>query len=177
MNGQLTKMGTGWQLRFIRKFPHKPEDVWRALTEPEQLAGWFPAAIEGKREEGATLRFVFPTGESETLEGTMRTYEPPSELEYTWGDDELRFELGPEGEDTVLVFETKFDELGKAARDAAGWDVRLDMLGYRLAGQEPPWDHMERWEQVHPGYVEEFGPEASTIGPPESVKKADRRAA
>jgi hypothetical protein len=28
---------------------------------------------------------------------------------------------------------------------------------------------MSRWSQVHPHYVESFGPEAATIGPPEGV--------
>jgi uncharacterized protein YndB with AHSA1/START domain len=176
MNGQLMKIGSGGQLRFIRKFPHPREKVWRALTENDQLEGWFPARIEGKREEGATLRFVFPEGEYETLEGELRTYEPPSKLEYTWDDDEFRYELGPESDATVLIFETRFDELGKAARDAAGWDVALEMLEYRLAGEEPPWDPVERWEHVHPGYVEEFGPEASTIGPPEDLNAAKHAA-
>jgi len=30
-----------------------------------------------------------------------------------------------------------FDELGKAARDAAGWDTCLDFLEWDLAGVEP----------------------------------------
>jgi hypothetical protein len=33
---------------------------------------------------------------------------------------------------------------------------------------------MERWRQVQPKYVERFGPEASTIGPPGEVTSTDR---
>ena len=30
-------------------------------------------------------------------------------------------------------------EVGKAARDAAGWHACLDILGHHLAGEKPPW--------------------------------------
>jgi hypothetical protein len=36
------------------------------------------------------------------------------------------------------------------------------------AGSDPPWSSGERWQEVHPGYVEHFGPQAATIGAPES---------
>jgi hypothetical protein len=58
----------------------------------------------------------------------------------------------------------RFDEIGKAARDAAGWHACLDALEAHLDGE--PLDSMERWQAVHPGYVERFGPEAATLGPP-----------
>jgi hypothetical protein len=56
---------------------------------------------------------------------------------------------------------------GKAARDAAGWHVCLDYLGYLLEETAAPWPSGERWSAVHPGYVEKFGPDAATMGPPE----------
>jgi hypothetical protein len=57
-------------------------------------------------------------------------------------------------------------QLGKAARDAAGWHARLDLLEHHLAGEPPPWDAGRRWAELHPGYVEHLPAEASTIGPP-----------
>ena len=30
-------------LQYVRRLAHSPEKVWRALTEGEQLAHWFPA--------------------------------------------------------------------------------------------------------------------------------------
>ena len=53
--GRLTQAGDRWQLRFERRLAHPPEKVWRALTEPEHLAAWFPSEIHGDREAGATL--------------------------------------------------------------------------------------------------------------------------
>jgi uncharacterized protein YndB with AHSA1/START domain len=169
VDGQLEQRDGRWQLRFTRVLPHRPEKVWRALTEPEHLAAWFPTDIEGERANGAALRFVFRNGEGAAVEGKMIRYDPPSLLEFQWGGDEtLRFDLQPEGDGTVLTFVNTFDELGKAARDAAGWHSCLDLLGYHLNDEEAPWSPTERWQQVHESYVGRFGPEASTIGPPAS---------
>ena len=166
MYGRLEPVGDRWQLQFTRKLPHPPDKVWRALTEPEHLAAWFPTEIEGRRAAGAALRFVFREGEMPPVDGVMITYEPPAVLEFRWGDETLRFDLRPDDEGTVLVFVNTFDELGKAARDAAGWHTCLDMLGYHLAVQEAPWTPEERWREVHSWYVEQLGPDAATIGPP-----------
>lgn len=167
MDGQLEQSGDGWQLRFTRKLPHPPEKVWRALTEPEHLAAWFPTDIEGERRTGAALRFVFRDGEGPPVDGEMITYDPPSVLEFRWGGDEiLRFELQPDGNGSVLTFLNTFDELGKAARDAAGWHACLDVLGYHLKGERAPWTPTERWQHLHQSYIERLGPEASTVGPP-----------
>jgi hypothetical protein len=48
------------------------------------------------------------------------------------------------------------------------WASRLagDVLGYHLDREQPPWTPNERWKQVHEAYVERFGPDAATIGPP-----------
>jgi uncharacterized protein YndB with AHSA1/START domain len=166
--GRLQDLDGRWQLEFTRRLPHPPDKVWRALTGNEHLRAWFPAEIHGEWVVGATLRFVFPNGEGPTIEGKVITYDPPSALGYTWGDDGLRFELQPDGDGTALRFLNTFGELGKAARDAAGWHVCLDLLEYDLAGEQPPWNPSERWKEVHRSYVESLGPEASTIGPPES---------
>ena len=166
MYGDLVQNGDRWELRFVRNLPHAPEKVWRAITEPEHLAAWFPSEIDGERKEGATLRFPFRNNEGPTLEGEMLTYDPPSRLEFRWGEELLRFELEPEGAGTVLTFVNTFDELGKAARDAAGWHACLDVLVCLLDGEEPPWTPQEHWRDVHAHYTESFPAEATTIGPP-----------
>src|SRR5215207_8345007 len=80
MEGTLRRAGERWQLRFIRTLPYPPEKVWRALTEPEHLAAWFPSDIEGDRGAGAKLRFVFRNGEGPPSDGEgvqpVATYDP-----------------------------------------------------------------------------------------------------
>ena len=167
MDGRLEEVGGRWQLTFTRTLSHPREKVWRAITEAEHLEAWFPTTIEGERATGARLRFAFREGEGPTEEGEMLVYDPPSILEFRWGKGEtLRFELRADGEGTLLTFVNRFDELGKAARDAAGWHVCLDDLARHLAGEEPD-TGTDEWRRVHAGYVDRFGPDASTIGPPE----------
>ena len=167
--GRLEQAGDRWQLRFTRRLPHPPEKVWRALTEPEHLKEWFPNDIEGERKEGATLRHVFRNDEAPAMDGEMLAFEPPAVLEFTWGDDTLRFELRAEddGQTTVLDFVDVLEDIGKAARDGAGWHVCLDALEQHLRGEATHAQDMDVWKPVHEAYVEQFPPEASTIGVPE----------
>jgi uncharacterized protein YndB with AHSA1/START domain len=164
MYGSLEQHDDLAELHFTRHLPHPPEKVWRALTEDEHLAAWFPCRLEGERAAGATLRYQFDQEGAPEMAGEMLVYDPPKVLELTWGDDTLRFELEPDGDGTTLHLVDSFPELGKAARDGAGWHSCLDALASDLAG-EPVDD--ERWKAVLPWYREHLPPEASTIGPPE----------
>ena len=86
-------------------------------------------------------------------------------MELLWGTDRLRIELRPDGDGTVLTLVDTFAELGKAARDAAGWHECLDRLVSELNGGQPAkWG--EPWRGLYSSYTDRFGPEASTIGPP-----------
>jgi uncharacterized protein YndB with AHSA1/START domain len=170
MYGSLGQADDGrWQLRFTRTLAHPVERVWRALTEPEHLAHWFPSTIDGRREAGAALRFQFPGEAVSPIGGEMLAYDPPRLIELRWGTDVLRFELKPVAAGTQLTLVDTLDALGKAARDGAGWHTCLAALARCLDGAENPRDELGRWAEVHPRYVEMLGPEAATIGPPEGV--------
>ena len=99
----------------------------------------------------------------------MLAFDPPSLMELRWADDVLRFEIEPDGSGCILRLTVTFPEHGKAARDAAGWQVCLERFGHALDGSAPPWQPPERWRVVHRAYVERLGPEASAIGPPEEL--------
>lgn len=171
MYGDLDQLHDGrWQLRFTRTLAHSPEKVWRAITEPEHLLRWFPTTIEGERAAGATLRFSFPAAQAPPMDGEMLAYEPLSLMELRWGPDVLRLELEPVGDGTRLTLIDILEEHGKAARDGAGWHVCLDGLAAHLAGGDAARDELSNWKDVHPHYIESFGPEAATIGPPEGFE-------
>jgi uncharacterized protein YndB with AHSA1/START domain len=170
--GSLERAGDLSIVRFRRRLAHPQERVWRAMTEDEHLAGWFPTTIEGTRAGGSPLRFSFRESEGEPFDGEMLAFDPPTLMELRWADDTLRFELESDGPGCILRLTVTFPEAGKAARDAAGWHVCLDRLGYECAGAEPPWRPPERWRVVHRGYVERLGPEASAIGPPAEWERA-----
>jgi uncharacterized protein YndB with AHSA1/START domain len=175
MYGDLEQLDDGrWRLRFTRTLPHPPEKVWRAITEPGQLANWFPTTIEGERAAGAHLRFAFPAGQLPAFEGEMTLYEPPSLMELRWGPDLLRLELRPVERGTELTLLDTLEALGKAARDGTGWHTCLDALEAAMADRDDARQELTRWDELHPRYLERFGPSAATIGVPEEVKRAGK---
>ncbi len=52
-NGTLHRVGNRSMLAFERRLNHRPEKVWRALTESKELTAWRPADMQGAREVGA----------------------------------------------------------------------------------------------------------------------------
>jgi uncharacterized protein YndB with AHSA1/START domain len=164
--GILEQTGDRWRLRFTRHLRQSPATVWRAISEPEHLEAWFPQRIVGAWSVGAPLTFASQYGD---FDGEVLAYEPPALVEFRWGTDTIRLEVVGDGsEGSVLTLLDTFDEHGKAARDAAGWHACLDMLGDHLE-QRPAAPAMDRWQAVHPRYVQSLGAEASRIGPPEGV--------
>src|SRR3984885_5431528 len=163
--GVLAQQDDRWMLTFTRRLAHPREKVWRAVTEPEHLAVWYPQEIVGERKAGAPLRFVSHGDSGDGFDGQMLVFDPPAVMEFTWGTDLLRIELAADGAGTVLTLTDTFDDPGEAARDAAGWHECLDLLAADLDGTpRPEWG--ETWRRIHPVYVAALGPEAATIGPP-----------
>jgi uncharacterized protein YndB with AHSA1/START domain len=170
--GTLHKLADGRsQLRFTRVLAHSRAKVWRAITEPEHLADWFPTTIEGEYRAGAPLRFSFSNLDLPPFEGEMLEFEPGSVIEFRWGSDTIRIELRDVSSGTELTLLDTLDETGKAARDGAGWHTCLDALASSLRADPDPRASLDRWASVHPHYVEDFGPEAATIGPPEGLSQ------
>jgi uncharacterized protein YndB with AHSA1/START domain len=167
--GRLEQVDGGWRVRFTRRLNHPREKVWRALTEPEHLAAWFPTTIDGDRAEGAKLSFVFPHDEAPPMDGEMLEYRPPEAMEFRWGPDTLRFELRPDGSGTELVLLDLLEDKGKAARDGAGWHVCLDWLSRHLDGVPTEREGSDEWKGVHARYLAEYPADAGTIGPPEGM--------
>ena len=164
-DGELLEVDGRYELRFVRSLSHPVSRVWDAITTPEGLSAWFPFDVEGPRETGAALRFVFRAGEGDDFLGSMVEFTPRTAMELAWeGNETLRLELAESASGCVLTLINRFDELGKAARDAAGWHACLDALSASLDGSSC--DPMAVWQSVHPAYVTAFGPEAATIGPP-----------
>ncbi|WP_103353100.1 SRPBCC family protein [Amycolatopsis sp. CA-128772] len=147
-------------LRLERRLKHAPEKVWRAITDPAELAHWFPARVDVELRAGGAIRFTFP-GEDSTTTGRVITADPPREFTFVWNDDTLRWLIAPDGDGSLLRFTHTFGRgdpaIAKlaAGRTAAGWDVCLDALDARLAGRTA--GQPREWHGRMASYVEQFG--------------------
>ncbi len=107
MMGTLEQADGRWQLRFTRPLAHSPEKVWRAITEPEHLAAWFPQRVTGDWVVGGALTFSDAAGRGPDFGGQVLAHVPPSLLEFRWGTDVIRLEVEPaEGGSTLTLLDT-----------------------------------------------------------------------
>ncbi|UYP19572.1 SRPBCC family protein [Rhodococcus sp. Z13] len=123
-------------IQFEKQCPHQPERLWRALTDPADLARWFPCRVDIEPREDGTVTFTDEPG-AEPTTGTVLACEPAQRLAYTWEGDELWFTLSPSGQGSVLVFANVLGDRETAAMVAAGWTTCLDELDALLAGGNP----------------------------------------
>lgn len=149
-------------LRFERRLAQPPARVWKAITEPAEMAHWFPATVDTELKVGATMRFTFDDMPVEATEGEILELDPPKLFVFRWGQDVLRLDLIPEGSGCRLVFTHTLSGTGPmgdrraAARHAGGWDGCLDLLLAHLAGQRAE-SGMDEWFERNERYVETFG--------------------
>jgi len=122
-----------------RELPHRPEKVWRALTQPHLIAEWLGdidfAPVEGHRGQ---LRFDWGAVDCE-----VQVVEQHRRLAYTWNSGALRsvvtWTLQPTPAGTRLHLEqsgfaTEGSRYFQGAR--AGWPRFLDALGAVLAKED-----------------------------------------
>jgi len=86
------------------------EDVYRAVSTPEGVSGWWTRTVEGESKLGGQLRFFFGSPEPAavmTIEEltphervVWRCIEGPDE----WLQTTQVFEMRPDGDQTVLMF-------------------------------------------------------------------------
>jgi uncharacterized protein YndB with AHSA1/START domain len=149
----------GWTLIFVRELRQAPEVVWAALTSPPELDQWAP--FTASRDLGSTGDAVLTMvdgPEKTDMAASVERAEAPALLQYTWGDDRLRWELEPSGDGTRLTLRHTLAKPGMEAMVAAGWHLCLDVLRHLLDG-EPIGvirgrDAMAHgWEELRDGYA------------------------
>jgi uncharacterized protein YndB with AHSA1/START domain len=148
-------------LRFERRLAHPIERVWRALTDPAELLGWWGrVALElgvGGSFDVTWLNLHDDQGnavEPFTMHAQITALEPPHLLEVS-GDlhGVLRFELQGDGDATLLRFSATAELPAEhRARSLAGWHVHLDALCDVLDGRSVDLVNLPQFEQVRTFY-------------------------
>jgi uncharacterized protein YndB with AHSA1/START domain len=152
--------GTGWTLIFVRELRRPPAAVWTALTEASELDRWAPFTGDLSRLGATTLTVIDGDDRTETPATVLR-FEPPVLLEYTWGEDRLRWELSAAGTGTTLTLRHTLARPGMDAMVAAGWHLCVDVL-HRLLDGEPVTairgrDAMDHgWARLRDAYASKF---------------------
>ncbi len=140
-----------------RTYPHPIERVWKAVTQPSELAHWFPSRME--ITDGRIRFFGDPNIGQDTF-GEVLENNPPRCLRFTWGNSELHFELETLGDSsTRFVLTQVLAHENESARNAAGWQICLQGLDRKLTGESAH----RLWDEYYHGYIEKGVPSGAPI--------------
>jgi uncharacterized protein YndB with AHSA1/START domain len=161
-DGTLERHGELRVIRFERRLRHPVERVWRAISEPDQIAAWLARAELDLREGGRvvlTWQNTDTDGNTAVARGTVSALEPPRLLELdTDIHGRLRWELEPDEGGTALTFTAEVELPEEHELEVrAGWHIHLDHLEHVLDGGSIDWpnwsrDHMPEWERIRSRY-------------------------
>ncbi|HEY4183570.1 MAG TPA: SRPBCC family protein [Polyangia bacterium] len=160
----IRKDGEKWTLVLVRELRQAPALVWAALTDPEQLREWAP--FDADRDLGAigTVKLSTVGAPAPSVsESQVKHADPPRLLEFSWGGQDLRWELEPLGGGGTRLtllhnIDRRFISMG-----AAGWHICFDVLERLLAGQPlgrmvgPELMKFDGWQQLNAAYAKQFG--------------------
>ena len=94
-------------------FPSSPDEVWEALTEPEQLEEWFANDVELDVREGGDGVFRWDDGEERRA--NVLVVEPGERLVLDWADEgEVEFTLEEVEDGTRLLVRESTPEFSTA---------------------------------------------------------------
>jgi uncharacterized protein YndB with AHSA1/START domain len=155
--------GDAWTLVFVRDLDHAPSVVWAALTDPAQLDDWAPFRADRHLDHTGPATLTMVDGANEMpLGASVLHAERPRRLEYTWGDDVLRWELADTDAGTRLTLRHTTAKRSGVPMMAAGWHLCLDVMALSLDGQ-PIGAIRGReavdfgWRELHNAYADRLG--------------------
>ncbi|QSF42804.1 SRPBCC family protein [Paenibacillus tianjinensis] len=151
MIAKLESVPDGTTATFERHFKHSVTSVWAYLTDNDLLPEWFSELRVKELRNGGSM--VFDMRDGNLIEMRITACKPASVLEYSWGEDKVRFELDAEPEGCrLLLIETIGTLTDHTPKDLAGWHVCLDVIAALLDGGVFQ-DRKRAWEQQYETYV------------------------
>lgn len=170
------KEGEKWTLVLVRELRHPPAKVWEALTAPEHLREWAPFDSDRNLSTaGVTAKLTTVGAPSlHVTEALVKRADAPRALEYSWGGQDLRWQLEPLGANGTRL--TLWHNIDRRfiAMGAAGWHICLDVLDRALAGQPigrtvgPAAMKIEGFHRLNGEYAKQFGVEVPSWGAPKA---------
>jgi uncharacterized protein YndB with AHSA1/START domain len=153
-------------VRFERTYTHSIDRVWAAVSDPAEMAHWFPFSVTIEARAGGAITFA-GNPHTEEFAGVILTYDPPRHLAFTWGQDALYFDLEPVGnEHCRLTLINILEDRTTAARNAAGWSVCLGELDKLIEGRRAEGPHSagaEPWQGYYETYIASGMPSGAAI--------------
>jgi uncharacterized protein YndB with AHSA1/START domain len=120
----------------VRELPHPRATVWDALTNPLHLQEWAPFLSDRNLASlGRATLTMIEGGAVEALASTVTRAEPPSVLEYTWGEDVLLWELEATPAGTRLTLRHSMKDRSFLAGVSAGWHICLVVADLFMQGR------------------------------------------
>lgn len=122
-----------------------PEVVWRALTEPTEIAGWFGETASFEPELGGEGYFGWESHGRFSMR--IEVFDPPTRLTWIWGREPdkpldqthstlVEWTLLPRagGGTTLLLRESGFATEESRRENTSGWEHELGELVEYLSG-------------------------------------------
>lgn len=166
---RVQKEGEKWTLVVVRDLSHPPEKVWRAITQPEHLREWAPFDSDRNLGNVGTAKLSTVGAPKQMVAETqIKRADEPRLLEYSWGGQDLRWELEPQGAGTRLTLWHNINR-GFISMGAAGWHICFDVMDRLLAGQPigrivgPDAMGFDGWQRLNAEYARQFGVEAPSF--------------
>src|SRR5262245_24331363 len=126
---EVRKDGEKWTLILVRELRHPPAKVWQALTEPAQLREWAPFDADRNLGDVGPVKLATVGAQPpQVSETSVKRAEASRLLEYSWGGNDIRWELEPLGSGTRLTLWHKIDRGCRWAR-RAGTSVSTSSIG------------------------------------------------
>jgi uncharacterized protein YndB with AHSA1/START domain len=148
-------------ITFSRRIGHPPENVWSAITDPEQLQSWYMTRATIAGGKGGSIDFR--SGPTQLhVTGRILSWDPPYLFEHEWkvepspsmpsGEESVvRWELARDGNETLMTLTHRRLTRRTAAGFAPGIHAFLDCLAAHLDG-EPMLDWRSRVEELRSHY-------------------------
>jgi uncharacterized protein YndB with AHSA1/START domain len=138
----------GLSLRMTRSLPATRTEVWRAMTDPGQLAKWWgpkgftSPSVEFKPSVGASYRIAMqpPEGEPFHLIGELREVEPLERLAFTFVWDPAT----PDDRETLATLTLREQDDGTAVELTQGEFATEERRALHEGGWTESFDKLEK---------------------------------